>query len=263
MSKGTIVLIHGLWMTPKSWNGWKQRYEAAGYDVNVPAWPGVSDDIAGLRKDSSALNGLRIKTVADHLAAVVEALPEPPIVMGHSFGGLMVQLLLDRGLGRAGVAVDSAQSAGVAGLPLSVIRATNPIFSKPWLKGRTVLLTPKQFHYAFANSMSLAEATAVSDEFQIPAPAEPLWQGATNQFFNAGESKIDYAKSDRAPLLFVAGGNDHIVPAKVNRKNFGKYSGPATVDYKEFAGRTHYTVGQQGWEEVADYALSWAEKATS
>lgn len=253
----TILLIHGLWMTPKSWDGWKQRFEAAGHEVLVPGWPGVSDDIAAMRADPSALNGLRISTVVDHYAAIIEALPTAPILMGHSFGGLMVQLLLNRGFGAAGVAVDSAQSAGVPVLPWSVIRAGNPVLGKPWKIGSTVLLTPKQFQYAFTNTMTLAESTAVSEEFQIPAPAKPLFQAASSLMFNTGDSKVDYAKADRAPLLFIAGGADHIVPAKVNRKNAKKYS-TGIVEVKEFEGRTHYIVGQDGWEEVADYALEWA-----
>jgi alpha-beta hydrolase superfamily lysophospholipase len=257
-SKGTIVLIHGLWMTPKSWNGWRSRYEAAGYSVITPAWPGVTDDVEAMRRDSSALNGLRISTVADHHARVIGELDEPPIIMGHSFGGLMTQLMLDRGLGRVGVAIDSAQTAGVPALPWSVVRAGMPVLGKPWTVNRTVLLKPKEFHYAFANSMTLEESDRVSEEFQIPAPGKPLWQAATHLLMNTGESKIDYAKPDRAPLLFVAGGADHIVPASVNRKNVKRYHS-GVVDLKEFPGRTHFIVGQDGWEEVADFALAWAE----
>ena len=257
-SKGTIVLVHGLWMTPKSWDGWKARFEKAGYDVLVPAWPGVSDDIEGLRKDSSALNGLKISTVVDSYAKVIEALPEKPILMGHSFGGLVVQLLLDRGYGRAGVAVDSAQTAGVPVLPLSVIKAGMPVLGNPLTINKTVMLNAKQFHYAFTNEMSLEESEKVRGELAIPGPGKPLWQAATNLFTNTGDSKVDYAKTDRAPLLFVAGGSDHIVPPKVNHKNAKAYKA-GTVEVKEFEGRTHYIVGQDGWEEVADYALTWAE----
>jgi len=261
-SKGTIVLIHGLWMTPKSWNGWKTRYERAGYTVVVPAWPGVSDDIEGLRKDASALNGLRISTVVDHLATVIDQIVAEtggqPIIMGHSFGGLMTQLLLDRGYGRVGIAVDSAQSAGVPVLPPSVIKAGMPVLGKPWTMNRTVLLSAKEFHYAFTNTLSLEESENVREELQIPAPGKPLWQAALNLFTNTGDSKIDYAKTDRAPLLFIAGGADHIVPPKVNRKNAKAYKA-GVVEVEEFPGRTHYIVGQDGWEEVADHALAWAE----
>lgn len=255
---GTIVLIHGLWMTPKSWNGWKARYEAAGYSVVVPAWPGVTDDVEGMRRDPSALNGLRISTVADHLARIIRELDEPPIIMGHSFGGLFTQLMLDRGLGRAGVAVDSAQSAGIPALAWSVVRGLMPVLGKPWTVNRSVLLSPGQFHYAFTNTLTEEESGRVYDEFVIPAPGRPLWQAATHMVVNSGDSRIDYAKPDRAPLLFIAGDADHVVPASVNRKNAKRYTS-GIVDLKEIPGRTHYTVGQDGWEEVADYALGWAE----
>jgi pimeloyl-ACP methyl ester carboxylesterase len=257
-SKGAVVLIHGLWMTPKSWAGWKSRFEGAGYDVLVPGWPGVTDDIEGLRNDSTVLNGLRIKTVVDHYASIIEALPEKPIIMGHSFGGLMTQLLLDRGYGRAGVAIDSAQSAGVPVLPPSVVKAGMPVLGNPLTINKTVLLNAKQFHYAFTNEMSLEESEKVRESLQIPAPGKPLWQAATHLLMNTGESKIDYKKTDRTPLLFVAGEKDHIVPPKVNYKNAKAYKA-GVVEVKEFPGRTHFIVGQEGWEEVADYALSWAE----
>lgn len=255
---GTIVLIHGLWMPPMSWDGWKARYEAAGYTVIAPGWPGVTDDVAAMRRDPSALNGLRISTVADHHARIIEALDEPPIIMGHSMGGLLTQVLLDRGLGRAGVAVDSAQTAGVPALAWSIVKAGMPVLGKPWTVNRTVLLKPKEFHYAWANEMTREESDRVSEEIQIPAPGKPLWQVATHMLMNSGDSKIDYAKTDRAPLLFLAGGADHIVPASVNRRNAKRYRS-GVVDVREFPGRTHYIVGQDGWEEVADYALAWAE----
>ena len=260
-TKPTIVLIHGLWMSPKSWNGWKARFEEAGYTVVAPGWPGVTDDIAGLRKDSSILNGLKISTVVDSYAKILDGIVSEtgiqPIIMGHSFGGLMTQLLLDRGYGSAGIAVDSAQSAGVPVLPGSVVKAGMPVLGNPLTINRTVLLTDKQFHYAFTNEMSLEESEKVREELQIPAPGKPLWQAATHLLFNTGDSKVDYKKTDRAPLLFIAGGKDHIVPPKVNRKNAKAYKA-GVVEVKEFPGRTHYTVGQDGWEEVADCALAWA-----
>ncbi len=258
-SKDTVILIHGLWMTPKSWKGWKARFESAGHEVLVPGWPGVTDDIEGLRKDPSVLNGLTIKTVVDHYAAIIDKLPDKPIIMGHSFGGLMTQLLLDRGYGKVGVAVDSAQSAGVPVLPPSVIKAGMPVLGNPLTINKTVLLNAKQFHYAFTNEMSLEESEKVREALQIPAPGKPLWQAATHLLMNTGESRINYKKTDRAPLLFIAGGKDHIVPPKVNHKNAKAYKA-GVVEVKEFPGRTHFIVGQDGWEEIADYAISWATR---
>lgn len=257
--KPAIVLVHGLWMTPKSWHGWKQRFEAAGHEVLTPAWPGVTDDVEGLRRDPSVLNGLRIGTIVDSYASVIADLDEKPIIMGHSFGGVITQVLLDRGLGTAGVAIDSAQSAGIPVLPWSSIRAGFPVLGKPWKARGTVLLTPKQFHYAFANTLTLAEATRVSEEFQIPGPGKPFFQAASALLTNTGDTRIDYRNAARPPLLFIAGGEDHIAPPKVNRANARRYKADGTItEVKEFAGRSHYIVGEPGWEEVADYALTWA-----
>lgn len=261
-AKGTIVLIHGLWLTPKSWDGWKARYERAGYKVIVPAFPGISDDVAALRRDPSGLNGMSMKNIFDHLANVIDGIVtqtgEQPIIMGHSLGGLAVQVLLDRGYGRAGVAIHGGQSAGFFTLPLTVARATLAIFGKPWAMGGTVLLSPKQFHYAFANTMSLEASNHVRDELQVPAPNWPIWQAALGMWGNKGDAAIDYGKQDRAPMLFMAGGADHIVPASVNRKNARMYR-TGIVEVREYPGRSHFTCGQDGWEQIADEALAWAE----
>ncbi len=265
-SKGTIVLIHGLWLTPKSWDQWKARYERAGYNVVVPAFPGISDDVAKLRKNPSGLNGVGMATIFDHLAKVIDGIVaetgEQPILMGHSLGGLTVQVLLNRGYGKAGIAIHGGQSAGFVTLPLSVQRATLAIFGKPWNMGGTVLLSPKQFHYAFTNTMSLAASNRVREELQVPAPTWPIWQAAFGMLRNKGDARIDYAKADRAPLLFIAGGADNIVPASVNRKNAAMYK-TGIVEVKEFPGRGHFTCGQDGWEQVADHALAWAESKTA
>lgn len=261
-SKGTIVLIHGLWLTPKSWEPWKARYERAGYTVVVPAFPGVSDDIAQLRRDPSGLNGLSMGVIFDHLTRLVERIVEEtgeqPIIMGHSLGGLAVQVLLDRGLGKAGVAIHGGQSAGFFTLPLSVARATSAIFGKPWNTRGTVLLSPRQFHFAFTNTMTREASDLVRQRLQIPAPTWPIWQAALGMMRNAGDARIDYAKPDRAPLLFIAGGADNIVPATVNRRNAAMYT-TGIVEVQEFPGRSHFTCGQDGWETIADHALRWAE----
>jgi pimeloyl-ACP methyl ester carboxylesterase len=265
-SKGTIVLIHGLWFTPKSWDQWKIRYERAGYKVVVPAFPHVSDDVEAMRDAASKLNGMSMGKIFDHLAKVIDGIVaetgEQPIIMGHSLGGLAVQVLLDRGYGKAGIAIHGGQSAGFFTLPLSVARATLPIFGKPWNTGGTVLLSPKQFHFAFANTLSLEASNTVRERLQIPAPTWPIWQAALGMMRNRGDASIDYSKADRAPLLFIAGGADNIVPASVNRKNAAQYK-TGVVEVKEFPGRSHFTCGQKGWEDVADHALAWAEAKIS
>lgn len=259
-NKPTIVLIHGLWLTPRSWEGWIDRYQKAGYNVIAPSWPGLEGEVEAIRKDPSALKGLKLKTVVDHYDRIIRKLDAQPILMGHSFGGLIVQMLVDRGLGSAGILVDSAQTAGVPMLPFSTIRATFPILGNPFSYNRTTSLSPKQFNYAFTNELDAVESEKVYDRYSIPAANAILWDAALALLNPKASSKVDYKKTDRAPLLFIAGGNDHIVPPAINKSNVRKYvkNSTAETDYREFPNRTHHTVGQKGWEEVADFAIQWA-----
>src|SRR5947207_12247208 len=257
--KPTIVLIHGLWLTSKSWEGWIDRYRKAGYPVLAPAWPGLEGNVEEIRRNPSALKGLKLKTVVDHYDRIIRQLDTPAILVGHSFGGLIVQLLVDRGLGEAGVAIDSAQSAGVPVLPFSTVRATLSVLGNPFTFNKAVSLSPAAFNYAFTNELDAIESKKVYDRLQVPGSARILWDGAFSLLNPNAQSKVDYGKTNRAPLLFIAGGNDHLVPASVNKANLRKYTkSNAMTAYREFPGRTHNTVGQAGWEQVADFALSWA-----
>ena len=259
--KPTIVLIHGLWLTPKSWSGWIARFQRTGYKVVAPAWPGMSGDVESIRRNPSTLKGLTLKKIVDHYDKIIRSMERPPILIGHSFGGLVVQMLLDRGLGAAGVAIDSAQSAGVAVLPFSTIRSTIQILGNPFTYNSVVGLTPKKFNYAFTNSLDAAESKRVYDDLAVPGPAHVLWEGALALLNPNAATKINYRNNTRAPLLFIAGGADHLVPAAINRANVRKYrNSRAITAYREFPNRTHYTVGQEGWEEVADFALEWADR---
>jgi alpha-beta hydrolase superfamily lysophospholipase len=258
-TRPAIVLVHGLWLTPRSWEGWVDRYRHAGYEVLAPAWPGLEGEVEAIRKNPSVLMGLRLKTVVDHYDRIVRKLESPPILMGHSFGGLIVQLLLDRGLGAAGVAIDSAQSAGVPVLPLSTVKATLSVLGNPLTFNKAVTLTPAQFNYAFTSELDPAQSKEVYDRLQIPGAARILWDGALSLLNPNAQSKVNYAKNDRAPLLFIAGGKDHLVPPAINKANVRKYArSNAIAAYREFPERTHNTVGQAGWEQVADFALTWA-----
>jgi pimeloyl-ACP methyl ester carboxylesterase len=257
--KPTIVLIHGLWLTPKSWEGWIDRYQKAGYKVLAPAWPGLEGNIDEIRRNPAALKGMRLGTVVDHYDRIIRQLDTPAILIGHSFGGLIVQLLVDRGLGEAGVAIDSAQSAGVPVLPFSTIRATLSVLGNPFTFNKAVSLSPAAFNYAFTNELDPVESKKVYDRYQVPGSARILWDGAFSLLNPKAQSKVNYAKSKRAPLLFIAGGNDHLVPPAINKANVRKYEKSAAITaYREFPGRTHNTITQTGWEQVADFALSWA-----
>jgi pimeloyl-ACP methyl ester carboxylesterase len=258
--KPTIVLIHGLWLTPRSWEGWIDRYQKAGYNVIAPSWPGLEGGVEAIRKDPSPLRRLKLKTVVDHYERIIRKLDAPPIIMGHSFGGLITQMLIDRGLGSAGILVDSAQTAGVPVLPFATIRATLPILGNPFSYSRTTSLSPSQFNYAFTNELNAVESKKVYDRYSIPAANSILWDAALALLNPNGSSKVDYTRSNRAPLLFIAGSNDHLAPPAINKANVRKYvkNSSAVTDYREFPNRTHHTVGQKGWEEVADFAIQWA-----
>ncbi len=256
----TIVLIHGLWMTPLSWEHWIDRYSARGYQVLAPAWPGMDVDIEQLRKDTSAIDELGIEEIVDSYDAIIRELDSPPIIMGHSFGGAFTEVLLDRGLGAAGVAIDSAGVRGITKLPFSTLRSGFPVLKSPANKHRAVALTFPEFHYSFTNTMDDGDAQAAFERYAAPGPGRVLFEGAFANFNPHTALQVDFKNDDRAPLLVVAGGSDHVEPASVQRqasKRFQRKS-TAVTDYKEFPGRSHFLIGQEGWEEIADYALEWA-----
>jgi alpha-beta hydrolase superfamily lysophospholipase len=260
----TIVLIHGLWMTPRSWEKWVDHFKSRGYNVLAPAYPGLEAEVEALRADPSPIEALTVPGVVAHYEKIIKDLPRPPILMGHSFGGVLVQILLDHGLGAAGVAIDSVPAEGILVTPVSQIRASFPVLRNPANRHRAVPFTPEQFHYAFTNTLSEAESAAVYERYHIPAPGGFIWGGVLANFTPGHQDTyVDFRNDDRAPLLFIAGGDDNIVPPAVNESNYRHYRrSRAVTDYKEFPGRTHYTVGQDGWEQVADYALDWAVQQT-
>jgi pimeloyl-ACP methyl ester carboxylesterase len=258
----TIVLIHGLWLSPRSWEGWEERFEARGYKVLAPAWPRMRGEVEDIRRDPSSMNGLGVTEIVDHYDAIIRALNVPPIIMGHSFGGLVTELLLDRGLGAAGVAISPAPVKGVLRLPPTELRAGFPVLGNPANRKRTVELTPKQFHYGFTNTMTEEEAQAAYDRYEVPGPGRVIYQAAFANLNPRAPTKVDFHKDDRPPLLVIGNDQDHTVPASVSKEAARRLSrSKAIVDYKEFHGRGHFTAGAPGWEEVADYALEWAEKA--
>lgn len=260
-TKGDIVLIHGLWMTPLSWEKWAAHYRAKGYNVITPTWPTMEGkSIDEIRKNPEILSGVGVEEVFEHLVHIVSALDNNPIIMGHSFGGLFTQLLLNRGFGSAGVAIHSAQTRGVLRLPPSVIKAAWPALKNPFDINGIVDLSFEEFKYAFANGIPEDEALAGYNRYYIPAPKRPLIQVAFANFNPKAVNIVDYKNADRAPLLFIGGTSDHITPPSVNMENRRAYKTKTITEYKEFSLRPHFTVAQSGWEEVADYALNWCEK---
>jgi pimeloyl-ACP methyl ester carboxylesterase len=259
----TIVLVHGLWLTPRSWEHWIDRYSSRGYKVLAPSWPGMEGDIDELRRHPETVAGLGVTEIVDHYDAIVRRLDRPPIIMGHSFGGLFTQILLDRGLGAAGVAIDAAPVKGILTLPFSTIRTAWPALRNPANVRKAMEPTAEQFHYSFGNNLSEEESKKVYDRYAVPGPDHVLFQASLATFNPHAATTVNFHNDSRGPLLLIAGGKDHIVPASVTRANFNLYrKSKAVTDFKEYPDRSHYTFGEPGWEEVADYALTWAtEKA--
>jgi len=254
-----IVLIHGLWMTALSWENWTNRYSGAGFRVIAESWPGMDGDIDALRADTTGIDNLGLTEITDYYANIITGLDRPPIIMGHSFGGLITQLLLDRGLGAAGVAIDSSPVKGVLAVPASTLRSGFPVLKSPANRHRSVSLTPEEFHYAFTNTLTEAESLAAYRRYAVPGPGRVLFQGALANLSPHSPATVDVRNSKRAPLLIIAGGLDHVIPPKVSEANAKRQrQSEAITAYHEFPGRSHFTLAQQGWEDVADFALRWA-----
>jgi pimeloyl-ACP methyl ester carboxylesterase len=255
----TIVLIHGLWMTPRSWEKWIQRFESRGYTVIAPAWPGLEGDVEELRRDPSAIAAQDVEKILDHYEQIIRDLDRPPIMIGHSFGGAFAQILAHRGLGAAVVSLDGATVRGIRDLPLSTLRSSAAILRNPLSRHKAVPFSFEQFRYAFGNTLDETAAREAYDRYAIPGSRNVLLTGANANVNPSTPFRVDFSDADRAPLLFIGGGEDHVIPAKVSRKMAGKYrNSNALASYKEFPGRSHFTAGEPGWEEVADFALSWA-----
>ena len=251
MKTKTIVLIHGMFMNPLCWEKWIPYYESKGYRCVAPAWPGRDKSVEELRKahPDPELAKLKLGDVVEYVANVITGLDEKPAIIGHSMGGLVLQILLQRDLAVAGVAIDPAAPAGVFTTEWSFIKSNFPAIN-PFLLSQPVIMTFEHFQYAFVNTLPLEEQRAAYDRYVVPES-----RGVPTSSLGAA-GKVDFARP-RRPLLITAGGKDHIIPASLNRTNYKKYQGPSITDFKEFAGRDHFLIGSRGWEEIADYALDW------
>jgi pimeloyl-ACP methyl ester carboxylesterase len=253
----TIVLIHGMWMTPLSWEHWVNHYTDRGHRVLAPAWPGLDKEPEELRRDPSPLRGIDITAVVDHYDKIIRGLDSPPIIIGHSFGGLFAQLLLDRGLGAAGVALGTAAPKGVLKLPLSTLRASWPALRNPANLNKETPLTQKQFHWCFTNALSSEESDAVYRRYYIPGSARPFFQAGFANFNPNAKTKVNFRNPARPPLLLATGTLDRIGPPSVNVSTFNQQrKAPSVTEHKEYPGRSHFP-GQDGWEELADDLLNW------
>jgi pimeloyl-ACP methyl ester carboxylesterase len=255
----TIVLIHGFWVTPRSWENWITHYEARGYRVIAPAYPGFEVEVEALNADPIPIEQVTVPQIMEKLDAIVRELDSPPILMGHSAGGVFTQILLDRGFGAAGVAINSAPTEGVKTVPLSQIRASFPVLKNPANRHKAVGLTPEQWHYTFTNTFTEEDSLALYERYHIPASGKIFWGSAlANIHPGHDDTYVNYRNDDRAPLLFISGGEDHLMPPSIQRSNAKHYKSNTTTEVKEFEGRAHLMPAQDGWEEIADYALKWA-----
>jgi pimeloyl-ACP methyl ester carboxylesterase len=254
----TVVLIHGMWMTPRSWDNWVDHYNDRGYRAIAPGWPGVKDP-EETRRDPSALKGLGIATMVDHYDKIIRDLGQPPIIIGHSFGGLVTQLLLNRGLGAAGVTIGTAPPKGILVLPPSTLRSALPGLKNPFAVNGLAPLSPKQFQYRFTNTISRTESDAIYREQYIPGTNRAFVDAAYANLVPNSPAAIDFRNAKRPPLLIVFGTEDHISPPAVNKKLFKLQSrAPSATELKEYPGRPHFMAGLDGWEDIADVALNWA-----
>ena len=251
MKSKTIVLIHGMFMTPLCWEKWIPYYEAKGYRVFAPAWPGREKSVEELRKahPDSELAKLKLDQIVESLEVFIKSLEEKPALIGHSMGGLAVQLLLQRDVAVGGVAIDPAPPAGVFTTEFSFLKANFPAIN-PFLLNQPVQMSFEHFQYSFVNTLPLDEQRAAYDRYVVPES-----RGVPTSSLGAA-GKVDF-KKPRRPLLITAGEKDHIIPASLNRSNYNKYQGPSVTDFKQFPGRDHFLIGSRGWQEIADYCLEW------
>ncbi|GAB4079951.1 alpha/beta hydrolase [Modestobacter muralis] len=255
----TIVLIHGFWVTPRSWEHWKSHYEARGFRVLTPAYPGFEAEVEALNADPTPIAQVTLPQIVDHLAGVIGALDRPPVLIGHSAGGTITQLLLDRGLGAVGVVLNSAPTEGVRVLPLSQLRSTWTAFKNPANRHRAVPLTEEQWHYAFTNTFDPDESRRLYERYAIPASGSILWSSVlANIMPGPQDAHVDYRNDARPPLLFVSGSEDHIMPPSVQRSNAAHYKGDTITEVREEPGYPHLLPAAPGWERIADEVLDWA-----
>jgi len=259
--KTPVVFVHGLWLLPSSWDRWRTVFEEAGYSTLAPGWPDDPETVAEANRNPKAFAGKSIKDIADHLDDVIRQLATKPAIVGHSFGGLLTQILAGRGLSVASVAIDPAPFRGVLPLPISALRASAPVLSNPLNRGRAVALTAKQFRYAFANAVSADEARQLYDVFAVPAPGKPLFQAAIANLNPWTEATVDSKNPDRGPLLILDGELDHTVPWAIASASYDRQKRNVGVtEIAKVAGRGHALTIDSGWRDVADLSLAFIRR---
>jgi pimeloyl-ACP methyl ester carboxylesterase len=256
-----VLFIHGLWLHSTSWQPWIDLFQQEGYAPSAPGWPGDPDTVEEARQNPESIADHGIDDVVEHYAGIIRELDTLPILIGHSFGGMIAQKLLGQDLAAAAVAIDAAQIKGVLPLPLSALRSTLPVFKNPANKHRAVSLTAEQFRFAFGNAIPEAESDELFARWTIPAPGKPLFEAAAANFNPHSPAKVDTANSGRGPLLLMSGGKDHTVPETVTRATLKQYRhSEAVTEFLTFPDRGHSLTIDGGWRGVADEALAWLRR---
>jgi pimeloyl-ACP methyl ester carboxylesterase len=255
-----LMLIHGAWLSSASWESFAGYFRDRGFAVSAPEWPRKHGDVADIREGADEVEGLGLTEIVDHYESQIQALEEPPVLVGHSFGGLIVELLLDRGLGRAGVAMSPAPPKGILVLPFSTLKTAAPALAHPSKRHGVVTLTLEEFTYGFVNTFSPEEAAAAYERYAVPETGQIFYEAGFANFHLHPPTEVHFKKGDRAPLLIVGAEKDHTVPASLAHKQYEKYEkSGAQTDYVEFAGRPHLMMVGKGWEEIANGIETWLD----
>ncbi|MCF6390178.1 alpha/beta hydrolase [Mycobacterium sp. MBM] len=253
-----VVFIHGLWVAHTAWQPWVERFAAAGLSAIAPPWPGEDHTVADSRRNAQAQAGFGIAEVTEHFAAIVKRLERPPVVVGHSFGGLIAQKLLGRRLASAAVAIDPAPIRGVRALPFALLRSAFPVLGNPANRNRAKALTRSQWRYGFGNALSEQESDELWEQWNIPSPGKPIFEVGVANFVPNSPAKIELSDAPRGPLLITGGTADHTVPLATAKGAHRVYrKAPSVNDFHQFEGRGHSLTVDHGWREVADVVLSW------
>jgi non-heme chloroperoxidase len=256
-----VVFIHGLWLLPSSWDRWAELFEEAGYTALTPGWPDDPETVEEANAHPEVFAKKTVGQVADHFDEIVSGLTRKPAVVGHSFGGLLAQIVAGRGLAAATVAISPAPFRGVLPLPFSALKSASPVLGNPANRNRAVPLTYDQFRYAFANAVSEDEAKELYDTYAVPAPGAPLFQAATANFNPWTEAKVDTENADRGPLLILSGEKDHTVPWSISHAAYKKQEhNEAVTEILEVPGRGHALTIDSGWRDVAETSLSFVRR---
>ena len=255
-----VMLIHGAWLTSASWDNYADYFTRRGFAVSAPEWPRKNGDVEEIRNTAEESAGLGVQEIVDHYEGLIREFDQPPVLIGHSYGGLFVELLLDRGLGSAGVAMSPAPPKGILKLPFSTLKAGSPALAHPSKWHGVVTLTPEEFTYAFVNTFSAEDAAAAYERYAVPEAGQIFYEAGFANFHLHPPTEVHFKSGDRAPLLIVGAAEDHTVPASLSKAQYKHYEGsPAKADYVEFEGRPHLHMVAPDWQEVATEIDSWLD----